>query len=112
MCADSDEGSKPTPKFEINEKVLCFHGELIYEGKVLERDFGVVDDHSDEWAYWIHYPGWSKRLQNDHKKYEGSIHQIQSFCYSWDEYVLETRVLKFSDANLEVQRSVKIAYEE
>jgi len=81
-------GSPPSPKFCDSERVLCFHGPLIYEGKVLKFEFR---ENEKEWAYWIHYAGWSK---------------------NWDEWVYERRVLKFSDSNLEKQKELKAAHDE
>ncbi|CAL8086630.1 unnamed protein product [Orchesella dallaii] len=89
MPSTSKKGTSPTPpKFVDNERVLCFHGPLIYEGKVLKKEFR---DNEKEHAYWVHYAGWSK---------------------NWDEWVLERRVLKYSEQNLEKQRELKVAYDE
>ncbi|XP_020813658.1 nuA4 complex subunit EAF3 homolog [Drosophila serrata] len=60
--------------FADGERVLCFHGPLIYEAKVLKTkpDATPVE-------YYIHYAGWSK---------------------NWDEWVPETRVLKYNEDNV------------
>lgn len=65
-----------------NEKVLCFHGPLIYSAKILKAEkwtgddnrLGAVGPH-----YFVHYDGWKK---------------------TWDEWVPETRLLKHNDENL------------
>jgi mortality factor 4-like protein 1 len=47
----------PSPSFNKEERVLCFHGELLYEAKVLD----VRPDPADKKAsfqYKIHYKGW------------------------------------------------------
>ncbi|SPP83924.1 nuA4 complex subunit EAF3 homolog [Drosophila guanche] len=64
--------------FADGERVLCFHGPLIYEAKVLKTkpDATPVE-------YYIHYAGWSK---------------------NWDEWVPESRVLKYNDDNVQRQK--------
>ncbi|KAE8747234.1 hypothetical protein FOCC_FOCC006026 [Frankliniella occidentalis] len=62
-------------KFKQGEKVLCFHGPLLYEAKCLE----LSSDKDKEIKYLIHYAGWNK---------------------NWDEWVPEDRVLKYNEANL------------
>ncbi|KAI9353364.1 MRG-domain-containing protein [Zopfochytrium polystomum] len=67
--------------FAPNEKILCFHGPLMYEAKVLKCD--MFHDHRGEGPhYYIHYKGWKQ---------------------SWDEWVPETRVLKYTPENLKKQ---------
>jgi mortality factor 4-like protein 1 len=57
--------------YNVNERVLCFHGPLIYEAKVLQSE------HHDEpapltgkvgWHYFVHYKGWKQKyvLAHDH----------------------------------------------
>lgn len=72
-------------KFKEGEKVLCFHGPLIYEAKCLKqqttKEKGV--------KYFIHYAGWNK---------------------NWDEWVPEDRVLKYNNANIQKQQELKDAH--
>ncbi|XP_063694801.1 mortality factor 4-like protein 1 [Bolinopsis microptera] len=64
-------------KFEEGERVLCFHGPLLYEARCHKVNTeGEVD------LYLIHYNGWSQK---------------------WDEWIPETRILKFNDINLKKQ---------
>nr|XP_053648113.1 mortality factor 4-like protein 1 [Cherax quadricarinatus] len=72
-------------KFSESEKVLCFHGPLIYEAKCLK-----VQVKDKQIKYFIHYAGWNK---------------------NWDEWVPESRVLKLSDANLNRQKDLQKAHE-
>ncbi|XP_026831471.1 nuA4 complex subunit EAF3 homolog isoform X2 [Drosophila erecta] len=67
-------GTDANTIFVDGERVLCFHGPLIYEAKVLKTkpDATPVE-------YYIHYAGWSK---------------------NWDEWVPESRVLKYNDDNV------------
>ena len=63
------------PKFTEGEKVLCFHGPLLYEAKCVKtRKDGA------NLQYFVHYLGWNK---------------------NWDEWVSENRILKITPENLE-----------
>ncbi|XP_065170835.1 mortality factor 4-like protein 1 [Atheta coriaria] len=73
-------------KFSEGEKVLCFHGPLIYEAKCLKTT--ITKDKQSK--YFIHYAGWNK---------------------NWDEWVPETRVLKYNEANLMKQKEVQKAHQ-
>ncbi|XP_053611904.1 mortality factor 4-like protein 1 [Plodia interpunctella] len=72
----------PKLKFAEGEKVLCFHGPLIYEAKCLKSSV-TKDKHV---RYLIHYAGWNK---------------------NWDEWVPESRVLKYNEANVQRQKEVQ-----
>ncbi|XP_063539746.1 mortality factor 4-like protein 1 isoform X2 [Cydia strobilella] len=74
----------PKQKFAEGEKVLCFHGPLIYEAKCLKSV--TKDKHV---RYLIHYAGWNK---------------------NWDEWVPESRVLKYNEANVQRQKEVQRAH--
>ncbi|PWA19031.1 hypothetical protein CCH79_00004880 [Gambusia affinis] len=65
------------------ERVLCFHGPLLYEAKCVK--ISVKDK---QIKYFIHYSGWNK---------------------NWDEWVPESRVLKYVDSNLAKQRELQKA---
>lgn len=41
-----------------DERVLCFHGELLYEAKVLEAKAKDPDDKNGGHKYRVHYKGW------------------------------------------------------
>lgn len=75
----------PKLKFVEGEKVLCFHGPLIYEAKCLKAT--VTKD--KQVKYLIHYAGWNK---------------------NWDEWVPETRVLKYNEGNVAKQKEVQKAH--
>lgn len=68
-------------KFADGERVLCYHGPLMYEAKCLK---GAMKEKMPR--YFIHYNGWNK---------------------NWDEWVPESRVLKYCDANLQKQRELR-----
>lgn len=74
----------PKTRFQEGEKVLCFHGPLLYEAKCIKAQ--VKDKQT---KYFIHYSGWNK---------------------NWDEWVPEGRVLKFNDANVQKQKELEKAH--
>ena len=52
-----------TPSFSVNERVLCYHGPLIYEAKVLKCE--VWDETNTKLDtvgphYFVHYKGWKQ----------------------------------------------------
>jgi mortality factor 4-like protein 1 len=47
-----------TQVFDKDEKVLCFHHELLYEAKVLGVRQQPATDKKLAWQYLIHYKGW------------------------------------------------------
>ena len=46
------------PAYAKDEKVLCFHHELLYEAKVLEYKHEVANDKKSPLLYRVHYKGW------------------------------------------------------
>uniref|UniRef100_A0A452HKS1 Mortality factor 4-like protein 1 n=1 Tax=Gopherus agassizii TaxID=38772 RepID=A0A452HKS1_9SAUR len=76
----------PKPKFQEGERVLCFHGPLLYEAKCVK-----VAIKDKQVKYFIHYSGWNK---------------------NWDEWVPESRVLKYVDTNLQKQKELQKANQE
>ncbi|KIP01536.1 hypothetical protein PHLGIDRAFT_32514 [Phlebiopsis gigantea 11061_1 CR5-6] len=81
----------PPATFGVNERVLCYHGPLVYEAKVLKTEHwdesntknGEVGPH-----YFVHYKGWKQ---------------------TWDEWVDRNRLLKYSDTNLNLQKTLQQA---
>jgi mortality factor 4-like protein 1 len=63
------------PPYTKDEKVLCFHGDLMYEAKIIEVRPGTKVDDAQ---YRIHYKGWKA---------------------SWDDWVSGDRIRKFTDDN-------------
>ncbi|KAH9817823.1 MRG-domain-containing protein [Melampsora americana] len=77
--------------FAENERVLCYHGPLIYEAKVLKAEDWKADVPSQTKKgvhYWVHYKGWKQ---------------------SWDEWVPEDRLLKLNEENLRKQKELNEA---
>ncbi|NWW59973.1 MO4L1 protein, partial [Ifrita kowaldi] len=122
------------------ERVLCFHGPLLYEAKCVK-----VAIKDKQVKYFIHYSGWNKnwvlqhcrvsavgRLsgidQNDfipklviyvtQREHCQTGHFLQSLMIylwvfsSWDEWVPESRVLKYVDTNLQKQKELQKANQE
>jgi len=74
-----------------DERVLCYHGVLIYEAKILKGEIWENKSIPEENGphYFVHYKGWKQ---------------------TWDEWVPEERILKFTQENLELKNSLKEAY--
>jgi len=68
------------PKFNADEKVLCYHGPLLYEAKILKSK-----KEGSSYMYFVHYQGWNK---------------------NWDEWVTEPRMLKQIAENFEKQKKL------
>jgi mortality factor 4-like protein 1 len=79
----------PTPTYSVKEKVLCYHGPLVYEAKILKSQkfddtntkTGITGQH-----YQVHYKGWKQ---------------------TWDEWVPPSRLLKWNEQNLDTQKSLQ-----
>merc|ERR1719356_2384972 len=82
--ADKSEPEEQ-PRFLEGEKILCFHGPLIYEAKIQK-----VETKNKQTKYFIHYHGWNK---------------------NWDEWVPEARMLKHGESNIDIQKDLCRAHE-
>jgi len=80
-----DVDKEEEEKWAKGEKILCFHGPLIYEAKIQE-----VELQNSIPKYFIHYKGWNK---------------------NWDEWVPEARMLKHTEDNVEHQKDLCRAHE-
>lgn len=65
------------PPYSKDEKILCFHHEMLYEAKIIEID------QTDEGAYRykVHYKGWKS---------------------TWDDWVPQDRIRKLNSENREL----------
>ncbi|KAI9264362.1 MRG-domain-containing protein [Phascolomyces articulosus] len=72
--------------FETNERVLCYHGLLLYEAKIIKREIRQEESPEEKPYYWVHYKGWKQ---------------------TWDEWVSDDRVLKWTEPNLQKQQQLK-----
>jgi hypothetical protein len=46
------------PTYHKDEKVFCFHHEILYEAKILEVTLSDPDDRKSPYEYRVHYKGW------------------------------------------------------
>ncbi|KAK1064151.1 Esa1p-associated factor [Friedmanniomyces endolithicus] len=74
------------PAYSKDEKVLCFHHELLYEAKVVEAKVKDPSDKKDGYLYRVHYKGWKN---------------------TWDDWVPQERLRKFTDENKELASNLK-----
>lgn len=89
MAPPGSAGVKLGAKFTDGEKLLCYHGPLLYEAKCMKSRL-IPEKEKDKLKdlpvsagpvlqYLVHYQGWNK---------------------NWDEWVLESRILKINPDNL------------
>lgn len=50
--------SKQAYVYEKDEKVLCFHGQFLYEAKILDLAPTDPKDKKSAYKYQVHYKGW------------------------------------------------------
>ena len=46
------------PLYNKDDKVLCFHGEFLYEAKILDMKLSDAGDKKSPYLYLVHYKGW------------------------------------------------------
>lgn len=54
MAPSSNSG----PMYQKDEKALCFHGDLMYEAKVVDTKIKDPNDKAGGYMYRVHYKGW------------------------------------------------------
>ncbi|KAJ6008172.1 hypothetical protein N7540_012148 [Penicillium herquei] len=72
--------------YSSDEKVLCFHHEILYEAKVLEVRHKDPQDKKSPYEYRVHYKGWKN---------------------TWDDWVREDRLRKWTDENRELATNIR-----
>lgn len=72
--------------YSKDEKVLCFHHELLYEAKVLDSKHSDEKDKKSPMQYRVHYKGWKN---------------------TWDDWVPEDRLRKLNDENKELATNLR-----
>ncbi|KAF2404941.1 MRG-domain-containing protein [Trichodelitschia bisporula] len=75
----------PIAAFSKDERVLCFHENLMYEARVLGVKF-EENEKKGAWVYMVHYKGWKN---------------------TWDDWVAEDRLRQFNDENQALARQLK-----
>ncbi|KFQ59186.1 Mortality factor 4-like 1, partial [Pelecanus crispus] len=107
--------------FLSGERVLCFHGPLLYEAKCVK-----VAIKDKQVKYFIHYSGWNKNWTRVSLTFGCEACRVLTLlktlysCSSigfdalmfWDEWVPESRVLKYVDTNLQKQKELQKANQE
>ncbi|KAL2917346.1 Esa1p-associated factor [Polyrhizophydium stewartii] len=79
----------PRFNYEQGETVLCFHGPLLYEAKVLQTQYHEKERGFDDGPhYLVHYRGWKS---------------------TWDEWVPDSRLLKHNAEGLKKQQELRYA---
>ncbi|KAF9643274.1 MRG-domain-containing protein [Thelephora ganbajun] len=94
--------STSTTTFAQNERVLCYHGPMIYEAKILKignwdetnTKIGTVGPH-----FFVHYKGWKQTR----------VSVALPLNNAWDEWVPAARLLKYNETNLELAKTLKNA---
>ncbi|NWR49840.1 MO4L1 protein, partial [Regulus satrapa] len=102
-------------------RVLCFHGPLLYEAKCVK-----VAIKDKQVKYFIHYSGWNKKssgidqdgfiaellISGTQRERCHFLQSCQDAAGVWDEWVPESRVLKYVDTNLQKQKELQKANQE
>ena len=70
---------QPAQQFHKDEKVLCFHMDMLYEAKIMDVQAG--EKPGDGYRYKVHYKGWKN---------------------TWDDWVLADRIRPFDDEHKEL----------
>lgn len=71
---------QPAPaQFKKDEKVLCFHMDMLYEAKIM--DVQPAEQPEDGFRYKVHYKGWKN---------------------TWDDWVMRDRIRPFDDEHKEL----------
>ena len=88
------------PKFSADEKVLCYHGPLLYEAKILKHK-----KEGGTYSYFVHYQVRSF-IESIVEKMFSSIFYCQGWNKNWDEWVPETRIMKQVAENFDKQKKL------
>ncbi|KAJ5179794.1 Chromatin modification-related protein eaf3 [Penicillium capsulatum] len=81
----------PASMYSKDEKVLCFHHEILYDAKILDVRHKDSSDKKSPLEYKVHYKGWKN---------------------TWDDWVLEDRLRKATDENRELAANIRREAEE
>ncbi|OQD68622.1 hypothetical protein PENDEC_c033G05028 [Penicillium decumbens] len=76
----------PPSMYSKDEKVLCFHQELLYDAKILDVRLKDASDKKSPHEYLVHYKGWKN---------------------TWDDWVLEDRLRKATEENRELAANLR-----
>ncbi|KAJ5585539.1 Chromatin modification-related protein eaf3 [Penicillium hispanicum] len=76
----------PPTLYSKDEKVLCFHHEILYDAKILDIRHKDAADKKSPLEYQVHYKGWKN---------------------TWDDWVLEDRLRKATEENRELATNIR-----
>ncbi|KAJ5375077.1 Chromo domain/shadow [Penicillium concentricum] len=76
----------PISMYSKDEKVLCFHHEILYDAKILDVRHKDSTDKKSPFEYQVHYKGWKN---------------------TWDDWVLEDRLRKHTEDNRELANNLR-----
>ncbi|KUM62573.1 hypothetical protein ACN42_g4546 [Penicillium freii] len=76
----------PISMYSKDEKVLCFHHEILYDAKILDVRHKDSSDKKSPFEYQVHYKGWKN---------------------TWDDWVLEDRLRKHTEDNRELANNLR-----
>ncbi|KAJ5880305.1 Chromatin modification-related protein eaf3 [Penicillium subrubescens] len=76
----------PSSMYSKDEKVLCFHHDILYDAKILEVRPKDAADKKSVLEYLVHYKGWKN---------------------TWDDWVLEDRLRKATEENRELAANLR-----
>ncbi|KAJ5138792.1 uncharacterized protein N7515_003640 [Penicillium bovifimosum] len=76
----------PGANYNKDEKVLCFHHEILYDAKILDVRLKDPKDKKSAYEYQVHYKGWKN---------------------TWDDWVPEDRLRKLNDVNRELANNLR-----
>ncbi|KAH8697685.1 histone acetylase complex subunit MRG15-2 [Talaromyces proteolyticus] len=120
-----------TTNYSRDERVLCFHHEVLYEAKIMDLKHTVPDDRKSPYEYLVHYKGWKntalvlpstpflplalylngcrhgsgrQRFSTGGKKLG---HALTSIIHSWDDWVPQERLRKFTEENRELAAQIR-----
>ncbi|KAL1969524.1 hypothetical protein VTN77DRAFT_8962 [Rasamsonia byssochlamydoides] len=72
--------------YQRDERVLCFHHEILYEAKILDIRHTDPEDRKSPYEYLVHYKGWKN---------------------TWDDWVPQDRLRKFTEENRELAATLR-----
>ena len=86
------------PKFSADEKVLCYHGPLLYEAKILKWK-----KEAGSFSYFVHY-----QVKANHLILYFRLDNwfLQGWNKNWDEWVGESRIMKQVPESYEKQKKL------
>lgn len=101
-----DKESDDSFVYKKDETVLCYHGPLLYEGKILKVE--MWDAEKIAWYKKVKNRTTPKVPKDNSFNIPGARYEIhyKGWKQRWDEWVTASRILKWTPANLALQDSL------